>query len=78
MLSGETGRKNRQTNKETDRQTGKESKAQAQRYVYLAMFWACRVVCLCALCLSVTDIRDHSQATKRALTLYYTYNIANM
>lgn len=71
MLSGEKGRKNRltkrQTNKETDRQTDKESKAQAQRYVYLVMFWACRVVCLCALCLSVTDIRGPPQATKCTL-----------
>ena len=57
MLSGETGRKNRQTkrqtNKETDRQTDKESKTQAQRYAYFSGALGvscCLLVCFVFVC----------------------------
>lgn len=82
MLSGETGRKNRQTKRQTDketkRQTDKESKAQAQRYAY---FSGALGVSYCLLVCFVVVCYGHLQPSaydKVRFVLYYAYNIANI
>lgn len=57
MLSGETGRKNRQTKRQTDKetegQTDKERKAQAQRHAYFSRVLGvscCLLVCFVFVC----------------------------
>lgn len=70
-------KRDRQRNRQTDRQT-KRAKHKRKGTCILAVVWACRVVCWCALRLSVADICRPPQSTKYAFVLYYAYNIANI
>ena len=68
--TGTKGKTDRQRDKETKRQRDRQTKRGKHKHKdtrILAVFWACRVVCWCALCLSVTDICGPPQATKCAL-----------
>lgn len=71
MLSGETGRKNRQTKRQTDKekegQTDKERKAQAQRYAYFSGALGASCCLLVCFALACYGHLQPTQATKCAL-----------